>query len=311
MPSIAEQIKATLEELTALEHAKARHEQVTESLAIQNIRWQEMDKQLDKELKDIKELEKMGIKSLFHKVLGSQEEQLEKERQEYLSLNLKYKELVKSIEITEFELGILDKKIVGIEKVASKLERLKDIRGKEILRTNSPLKNDLLVIIKKEEKAIRLIEEIKQAFDAGEQSLNSIRKVLKHLKNAEKWGQWDMYNNKSNYYDHMKYTAIDKAVDEAYRTKHVLSIYKNELADVGFSNTFTFNVESFTKFTDIFFDNLISDWLVQRKIKNVFSNVNAVFDKVTTIQESLQIDFKNIGADLEALDVKKDKLLTQ
>ena len=78
MLSIAEQIKATLEELTALQHAKARYDQVTESLVSQNSDWQKMDIQLDKELNDIKELEKMGIKSLFHKVLGSQEEQLEK-----------------------------------------------------------------------------------------------------------------------------------------------------------------------------------------------------------------------------------------
>ena len=142
----------------------------------------------------------------------------------------------------------------------------------------------------------------------GQVSITSISRVLKFLKEAEKWGQWDMYN-KSGYYDHLKHTAVDKAVDEAYRAKMHLTQYKNELADIGMHNNFALHVESFTKFTDIFFDNLISDWLVQRKIKNVYSNVSAVHDKVNSIQQILQKDFNGMDEKIAHLEDQKNKIL--
>ena len=49
-----------------------------------------------KEFEDIENLEKLGMKALFYKVLGSQEEQLEKERQEYLQASLKYDQVRKT-----------------------------------------------------------------------------------------------------------------------------------------------------------------------------------------------------------------------
>ena len=137
MADLSQKIKEALEQLTSLEHAKKRYDEVKESIKEMNLSWKEMDKQLDKELKDIQKLEKLGLKSLFHKVLGSKEEELERERQEYLALNLKYKELIKSIEIAEFEEKVLAKKVVEIEVVERYLAKLMDQREKEILKSDS------------------------------------------------------------------------------------------------------------------------------------------------------------------------------
>ncbi len=309
MSEISGKIKTLIEELTILEHAQKRYSNVAASLNNMNEEWHAMDKQLDKELNDIKELESLGIKSLFHKVLGSKEEQLEKERQDYLAVNLKYKELNKSIEITEYELNILEKKLLSRDKVENELEKLKKLREAEILRTNAPMKNDLLLILKKEEQAIRMLEEIRQAKEAGSVAVNSIKTVLSHLANAEKWGQWDMYNKNGSYYDHLKHGAIDKAVEEAYKTKHYLSIFREELADVGFTQSFQLNVEAFSKFTDIFFDNLISDWIVQRKIKNVIGSVGSTHDKVINLIQALEQDNAKMANHIKSLENSRDSIL--
>jgi hypothetical protein len=308
MADLTQKIKIALEQLTALEHAKRRHAEVKEIILKLNESWKVMDKQLDKELKDIQELEKLGVRSLFHNVLGSKEEELERERQEYLALNLKHKELVKSIEVAEFEEKVLAKKVLEIDVVERYLDKLMDLREKEILSTDDSLKDELVAVFKKMDEAIKFKEEIKQAFNAGFFALQSIARVLKYLKEAEKWGQWDMYN-KSGYYDHLKHTAVDKAVDEAYRAKMNLTQYKNELADIGMHDNFALHVESFTKFTDIFFDNLISDWIVQRKIKNVLASVLAVQDKVESIQQILQKDFDEMDEKIQALEAQKNEIL--
>ena len=48
-----------------------------------------LERVMTKEQKEVEELEKLSLKGIFHKVLGSKAEQLEKERQEYLQAALK------------------------------------------------------------------------------------------------------------------------------------------------------------------------------------------------------------------------------
>ncbi len=54
-----------------------------------------VDNKLEKEYKDIEKLENLSIKGLFYKILGSKEEQIERERQDYLQIVLKQKEILK------------------------------------------------------------------------------------------------------------------------------------------------------------------------------------------------------------------------
>jgi hypothetical protein len=73
----------------------------------------------------MEELEKMSITSVFYKVLGSQDEQLEKERQEYLTVSIKHKETKIDIEILEYEYKIINSKVQEIGGLETKIEQLK------------------------------------------------------------------------------------------------------------------------------------------------------------------------------------------
>lgn len=96
----------------------------------------ESEKILEKEHRDIIQLEERSKSWLFKKLRGDQEANLEKEREEYYEAFLQTKEAQKSIELLEFE-----------EKVIS--EKLASLRPRQLL-----LKKDLLELIEEQEKKV-------------------------------------------------------------------------------------------------------------------------------------------------------------
>jgi len=268
------------------------------------------DRQLKKELKDVEYLEKIVIKSLFYKTLGSKEDQLEKERQEYLSAALHYKELTKASKLLEFEKKILSKKTVRLDELTTKLEALKRSREQEILNSgNDSLKNQLLEISKKLETNSVSNRGVNEALLEGEKSLKHLRNVIAFLRKAKDWGRWDMYS-KNRQAGYMKHQAIDKAVQNLTIAQHQLNKFSRELSDLG-DNYFSFNLKmgQFSKFMDFFFDNLISDWIIQQRIKSSLLNIENTYSQVQRIVLDLKKEIDNIQANSDSLLRQKESLL--
>ena len=65
------------------------------------------------------------------------------------------------------------------------------------------------------------------------------------------------------------------------------------------------------RFIDVFFDNLISDWVIQRKIKNALNNVESTFDKIRRYVLMIEKEMSNLDANIIALQDNVDGLLEQ
>ncbi len=305
------QLLNKLEELKAVErHYHNTRSQLDESeKALRRI-----EKDLDRELKDIEALEGLSVKSLFHKVLGSKEDQLEKERQEYLQLSLKHKEHVKDLEVLEYELGLLEKKMSDVSKISSEIEQLKKVREEEILTGHSHLRTRLLSIYNDMDMRRSRSAEMVQAHRAGQAALASVKRVhdhFDHLAKAKKWGDWDS-TSRSRHYDRRKHSEIDRAIDQAYHAKRLLKIFRHELSDLGIHiENMDIQVDSSGSFMDVLFDNLITDWVVQNKIKNALRNVEITHDKVRRLLQNVEADMNQEKRIIDTLENEKDQLLTQ
>lgn len=133
MSQIGEEIKKLLEEHQSLKKSEARLAEIVPEIEKVNREVQTLEQQMRKEFEDIENLEKLGMKALFYKVLGSQEEQLEKERQEYLQASLKYDQVRKNLELLEFEYNILKKKSGNLATIEQKLNDLSVRQEKELI----------------------------------------------------------------------------------------------------------------------------------------------------------------------------------
>jgi hypothetical protein len=86
---------------------------------------------------------------------------------------------------------------------------------------------------------------------------------------------------------HIKHNHLDEAMEHIYRAQSNLQRFDKELRDVG--NTFSIDLEigGLLKFSDYFFDDLITDWIVQGRIKDTLNQVLSKKSKVDALMINL------------------------
>lgn len=141
--------------------------QSKKELDTRKIKKNELNRILSKEEKDVKKLESLSIAGLFYSVLGSKGEQLDKERQEYLAVKLKYDGCCNFIKDIETEIRMYTEeltKYIGLEEEYAKLLKEKQ---ELILGKNDESSQRLMTNVNKAANLEWDIKEVKEAISAG------------------------------------------------------------------------------------------------------------------------------------------------
>lgn len=307
MSTIHEQLRSVLDQTETLRKIKSHLTNLQEKIKQEKVTLNKLSQRVDYEHAEYEKLDKLSIKSLFHSVLGDKEQQTEKGRQEYLQAYLRYQEAKKSLELLEFEYQTLSKKLEKENFLNAELERLIALREQELIVLDEKYGIHLKKLFQEGDRLQKLRLEIHEAIKAGEQSLVNLTHMVTFLNQARQWGHVEGRGPA-----YMRRGSIDKARTISYQVKLELQKFSDELRDVyGESYEFPFQIESFAGFLDMFYDNLISDWIIQNKIKNSLNNCLAVRDRVQRFLSSLKAELPELEKELSSLEQKrKDFILT-
>ena len=254
------------------------------------------NKKMKKEKRDVEELERKNMKSLFTEILGDKEEQLERERQEYLQEVLHHNGLIDEIETLEYEQTILIKnRSEDRGKLERELRNVLDLKERQ-LKGSPQYKKQLLVFDSQLHKIHYRLRNIDEGIDQGKVLLEKLKGIVYNLKHVKKWGPYKMHG-KGRYSSYNKKTYIDKANREAVIANVFVKKFDKELKDVFPDMDMNLSMEFFENFLDHFYDNLITDWVIQRKLDNAIHNISNMEDKMQRI--------------LMTLDKEKDEVLRQ
>jgi len=246
------------------------------------------EKELKKEQLDVEKINKTNLTTLFYTILGSKEEQIEKERQELLSAQLKYNDIQRQIDDTKYQIYNLQAEQKEYENCKNNYNILFQKKYKMLMENHSIN----AVKITNLEKNISLykanIKEIDEAIAAGNQAADKLRETEGSLDSAEGWGMWDLLGGGGLVTDMIKHSHIDDAKTSASEVQSLLNQFNTELADVRITSQINIEIDGFTKFADFFFDGLIADWVVQSRINNSLESVNEVKEQVNSVLSKLQ-----------------------
>lgn len=311
MSELQQQLKESIEELARIRRVGEHISQLTARLSEEEKALQVMETTLTKEQRDVEALEREGLTSMFRKFLGDREEKLEKEREEYLKASLRYNEIFKSVELIRFELDLLQQKEQSHDAVAGRIDVLMKEREAELMRLNPAVATVLKGIHEQTDKLIAYRTEVEQASSAGQQALDLVRGTEQNLHSALLMGQRNMWGSRQYGVGQQKHEHIDVARKMAYSSRHALIRFGNELKDVFHDMELRFNmeIEDFGAFANIFFENLISDFIVQQKISKSLVNVTATRQQVELIMQQLQQELDTIRGKLEDLDKERKKVI--
>lgn len=309
LTQIQQNIQDTIKEIVHLERVEEQVKVTKLELKETVAEFEGLGKKLNKELRDIEKLERLSTKAIFYKVLGSKEKQLEKERQEYLELSLKEEDLSNSIDLLEYELNILEAKISSRTDLNNRLKKLKNEREEEIIKTDPALRMELLALSNNLEETYRFKIEVQEALEAGQLCHNLMQQIVSLLGRVKNWGQWPTHQANQHGRRRMRRDAIDRARNLAYQVKHHLNIFQNELKDIGKEITFRINPQELTEFSDFFFGNLITDWIMQQQLTRASQSANLLYRHLNNCVLELMAMKEASEKKITNINNRKDEIL--
>ena len=278
-------------------------------ISVENRR-KELELIVEKEWRDVKRLESGGIPALFTTVLGSRSKQLEIERQEYLLAVLKYNEYVDCVNLIDFDISLLSAHIVDQSGLEAGLKKLLTQKEVKFRKTDRQFLTRIGNHDRKITKANVAWYNIEEAISAGKAARQGLHRLKKNLEATKSWGHWH-YSGKGKLSSYRKVSYIDRARKNAVRTKLHLDKFEQEiqqvLTDLRIKDSF--NIDSFEHFLDTFYDNLITDWIVKKRIANARMAIEAVIDKVNRLMATLNSEKRNADRELTRLNSYRQQLI--
>lgn len=277
------------QEVLVLQQRKFREEQVIE------IKKKELEKYTDdlyREHYDVKQLEKNSIGTLLKKISGNYQKEYEKETKEYLAAKAKYDEFNIMLEDLQSEVNRYRNEIVRKE------QEIK--RKKQDLRNNYP---EGMEIAKKEEELRKKLysqkKELEEAITATHRVYELATDALEQYKSAKSWATYDTFFKGGLISDLIKYDKIDNAAALISHLQSATDRMNKELKDVKIAFDSNINqIDGSTKFFDIAFDNIFTDWSVRNKLSSNVEELTRYCSKVEALLASLRNEKRSIEQQL-------------
>jgi hypothetical protein len=270
---------------------------------------QRLKGQVAKEDADVKRLEGISLTGLFYDILGSKEEQLQKERQEALAAELKYGEAVRRRTALLAELEQARREAAPLTGAAAERETLLKEKEAAISGSAGEGARELFRLGEREQQLRWNLQQLHEARSAGHLADAALARVIDHLESAGNWGTWDMLGG-GLIATAAKHSRIDDARSAAYDAQAALSTFRRELKDIA-ADVYVdkIAIDGFSKFADFFFDGLIADWVVQNRINNSLESVRSSRNQVAGLLQNLDRQIQQTGADLEALQGERARFI--
>lgn len=307
---INEELIAAKEKMWRKEKFEGMIRHTEEALKKEVNRKIELEKALKNEDKDVKKLESLSITNIFYSILGSKDQQLDKERQEFLAAKLKYDECCHSVLMLEKDLESYKVSFNNLLDAEAEYEAVLKKKEGFILGLNNENSKKLLEVMDKIPSIEAQKKELQEAIAAGDAARNELQFVVDSLESADGWGTWDILGG-GLLATAAKHSEIDKAKEYAQNTKIALMKFQNELADVDLAMNIDINIGSFETFADYFFDGLISDWIVQSKISDSLKSVCNVVYNIEDIIKSLRAKLTTVENELSSIKENMKSLIEE
>ena len=261
---------------------------------------------LRKEEADVNKLQSMSVRAVFHYFLKNKEEQLEIEHQEYVLAALRYNECVDSIALLEYEVAVLERLISQQPELEQRQKELlvkKELAVRDAYPEVATSLNNLDYKIARRRMELK---EIDEALKAGTRAKAKLLEVNKLIERVEGWGQWGYMS------DYSKSSFVDRARKIAVETNHALMRFESELKDVykNLDVSDDLTLDAFDHFLSIFYDNMITDWIVQSNLRHTQNSLNATSAKAERLLESLKHEKRRSSRAIEDFKMQKRNLIT-
>jgi len=267
------------------------------------------EKQMEKESRDVTFLEGKSVRKLFYELLGTKDPLMEKERQEFLAAFLKHQAVKKHLEILQYEDQILRRQLKLLLGVKDRLNVLLQAKKKLLKDRKTKGSRQLMILEKKLVTYKNFLKEVQEAKVKGRACLVMLEKITKQLNEVHEWGTMNTLKDKKVKRRPRRW--VNRATKNAFKAKNLLQKFETELRDVSdhYGLSYQDEMTSIHLFLELFVDNLIVDWVIQKRINHTLHGVESVIDRVSMILMLLDNEVKEVNLLMDEVKEDRKKLL--
>ena len=307
----AQQLQQVLSDWQSMQMAEHHLATLQEQLQEERLELARMEQIVDQEYRDIVRLEKLGLPGLFRRILGNPKEQLELERQEYLQAVLRFRDGQKQIELLEYEQRVLKEKLREKPILQQQLDALLAKREQELLHLDHPIRKKLELLNLRIDQQVLVKREIYEAKIVGAKANTFLRTVINGLENIAQSNIWS-YDLSPSQEKQVK-RKFDRLQDHLWTLRPLLAEFLDELKDI-YEHKDLQLLHSLDQFSYAlngirFYENLISDWIVRKKVHNALYQLHSVQDYFSRTLRSLDRHKEKVNDQIVALEEEKKECL--
>ena len=260
-----------------------------------------LERQLNKEKKQMDDLNKLSISNIFTSIFKNKKSKKENQEKEYLDAKVKYEKQLLIVNSLREKIKIKRNELDKIENCEEEYDKLMDEKINVLkLQGDYFTKEKIRLLDEKLNEYLKINEDIRKTHKIGKNLLGEVKLAKHDLEWSKKWGKVDMVA-KDSMSSIAKQNKIRKVKLKFENIEKLINQFNKELEDIKINNLEFSNI---TFAMDIFFDNIFTDISVQRQINDSIEDIERLEDKVQNILYKLQI--KNEEVIKKINNVKND-----
>lgn len=253
----------------------------------------ELEKRMRSERKDVDRLEGRSLAAFFYHALGKMDEKLDEERREFYAARVKYDAAARELEAIEQDIESTEEDLADLADCEERYTKALEAKRLAIETAGTDLSGELL----QKEQELTLLHsqerELEEAIAAGTTVLRTASDVLNSLRNVESLSYLDRFG-KNALADLAKHETWDEAQKMVEQLQIHLQQFNKELLDVDIREAMQVNIDRMLKFSDSFFDDLLTEETGPEQLHQSHTQVNHALDLILGILRQLQTKLEEV-----------------
>lgn len=271
-----------------------------------------LDEKLAAEESDVRSLEGLSLAALFSAVLGNRSERLAAERGDVLRARLSRDACDASLRALKSDDELIRNALAELAGAPAELAQALADKERVLVSGDAEAARRLAEIDARCADVRGVEKELGEAIAAADYALAALARVESSLDSARNWGTYDLLGG-GMIATMVKHGRIDDARERAHIAQSALDRLARETADVRglAARPLVVEISGFSKFADCFFDGLVADWLVQRRILDSRASVEGVRRVVVRVRDDLGEELRRLRGEQAALAGERRRVVEE
>ena len=274
-------------QLTYKKRLEAMAHELREQRAVLQQKVALLEQKMILEKKDVERLEGRSLSAFYYHAFGKMTEKLEGERREYYAARVKYDAAVRELKAVELDLECTEEDLQDLQDCEQRYVRAMEDKRRAIQDSGTPQSRDFL----EKEQNLNFLksqeQELQEAITAGTAALRVANDVVLSLKHVEGLGMFERLGS-SFLTDMAKREVLDDAQKNVEQLQIQLQSFNKELSDVKFRDNLGAGMGRLLRFSDTYFENLLTVETPVERLKESIRQVDETRDLILGMLRQLQ-----------------------